>query len=69
MEYREVAEEAGIKHWGRVPALNTNPRFIDDLANAVVEALPYVGSLAGGPTESLVPMGRVGRGCGRWGVY
>lgn len=59
MEYREVAEEAGIKHWGRVPALNTNQRFIDDLADAVVEALPYAGSVVGGATESLVPMGAI----------
>lgn len=56
MEYRELAEESGIKHWGRVPALNTNKAFIDDLADAVIEALPYVGCLAG-PTDSLVPMG------------
>lgn len=58
MEYRELAEEHGIKHWGRVPALNTNEAFIDDLANAVMEALPYVGCMAG-PTDSLVPMGDI----------
>lgn len=56
VEYRELAKESGIKGWGRVPALNTNKAFIDDLANAVVEALPYVGALAGA-SESLVPMG------------
>ncbi|MBW4694953.1 MAG: ferrochelatase [Lyngbya sp. HA4199-MV5] len=39
MEYRELAEEAGIEHFHRVPALNTHPGFIDDLANLVVEAL------------------------------
>jgi hypothetical protein len=33
---RELALESGIKKWGRVPALNTNPRFIEDLADAVV---------------------------------
>lgn len=62
MEYRELAEEVGIKDWGRVPALNTNATFIDDLADAVLEALPYVGSLAGGPvstSDSLVPLGEV----------
>jgi hypothetical protein len=32
MEYRELAEESGITNWGRVPALNTNSVFIDDLA-------------------------------------
>jgi protoporphyrin/coproporphyrin ferrochelatase len=41
MEYRELAEENGIEKWGRVPALDTNPLFIDDLAKAVIEALPY----------------------------
>ncbi len=39
MEYREVAEEAGIEHFHRVPALNTHPVFIDDLANMVLEAM------------------------------
>ena len=41
MEYRELAEESGIEKWGRVPALDTEPLFIDDLAEAVIEALPY----------------------------
>ncbi|PSC69391.1 ferrochelatase-chloroplastic [Micractinium conductrix] len=66
-EYRELAEESGIEHWGRVPALNTNPTFIDDLADAVMEALPYVGSLARSSgsvgslnsSDSLVPLGEV----------
>ncbi|NEN93122.1 MAG: ferrochelatase [Okeania sp. SIO3H1] len=39
MEYREVAEEAGISNFYRVPALNTHPVFINDLADLVVEAL------------------------------
>lgn len=39
MEYRELAEESGVKQWGRVPALDTNPIFIQDLADAVVESL------------------------------
>jgi protoporphyrin/coproporphyrin ferrochelatase len=58
MEYRELAEESGIEHWGRVPALNVNPTFIGDLADAVIEALPYVGAMIGS-TESLVPLGQV----------
>ncbi|KAL4447852.1 hypothetical protein ABPG75_005071 [Micractinium tetrahymenae] len=66
-EYRELAEESGIVHWGRVPALNTNPTFIDDLADAVTEALPYVSSLARSSaslaasmsSDSLVPLGEV----------
>ncbi len=39
MEYREVAEQAGIENFHRVPALNTHPVFIEDLANLVVEAI------------------------------
>ena len=58
MEYRELAHESGIQNWGRVPALNTNPTFIDDLAEAVLEALPYVGSMAGSnPGDAMVPLG------------
>ncbi len=39
IEYRELAEEAGIHNFHRVPALNTHPVFIDSLATLVVEAL------------------------------
>ncbi len=39
IEYREVAEEAGIHSFRRVPALNTHPGFIDDMAAMVTEAL------------------------------
>ncbi|CAG9462615.1 unnamed protein product [Pedinophyceae sp. YPF-701] len=55
MEYREVAEEAGIKEWQRVPALNVNDTWIQDLAEAVVEALPYTGSVAA-KSRGLVPI-------------
>ncbi|KAI8475008.1 MAG: ferrochelatase-domain-containing protein [Monoraphidium minutum] len=47
MEYRELAEESGVRHWRRVPALNTDASFIDDLADAVIEALPYVSRFGG----------------------
>ncbi|GAX81236.1 hypothetical protein CEUSTIGMA_g8668.t1 [Chlamydomonas eustigma] len=57
MEYRELAIESGITQWGRVPALNTNQAFIDDLADAVLEALPYVGQMVGPAENSLVPIG------------
>lgn len=40
MEYKDLALESGISNWGRVPALNCTPSFINDLADAVVEALP-----------------------------
>jgi protoporphyrin/coproporphyrin ferrochelatase len=39
IEYRELAEEAGIEHFRRVPALNIHPRFIEDLADLVEESL------------------------------
>lgn len=40
MEYRELAHESGIVNWGRVPALNCTSSFINDLADAVTDALP-----------------------------
>jgi ferrochelatase len=39
IEYREIAEEAGIETFRRVPALNTHPGFINDMAEMVMEAL------------------------------
>lgn len=39
MEYRELAEEAGIENFYRVPALNTHPTFINSLADLVVQSL------------------------------
>jgi protoporphyrin/coproporphyrin ferrochelatase len=39
MEYRELAQDAGIDRFRRVPALNTYPKFINDLGDMVVEAL------------------------------
>lgn len=65
MEYKELALESGIKNWGRVPALNTNTKFIDDLADAVIEALPYMGTVAmdkntmQSSIDSIVPIGEV----------
>lgn len=46
VEYKELALKSGIKNWGRVPALGTEPMFISDLADAVMESLPYVGAMA-----------------------
>ena len=40
VEYAELARECGISGWARVPALGLEEDFIDDLAAAVVEALP-----------------------------
>ena len=39
IEYREMAEEVGIVNWKRVPALNTDSEFLQDLSELVVEAL------------------------------
>ncbi|MBC1237182.1 ferrochelatase [Nostoc linckia z18] len=39
IEYREVAEEAGIHNFRRVPAPNTHPVFINALAELVIDAL------------------------------
>ena len=39
IEYRELAEEAGIEHFHRVPALNSHPQFIQALANLSVSSL------------------------------
>lgn len=39
MEYRELAEHSGIHNFHRVPALNTHPVFIEDLADLVIEAI------------------------------
>ena len=39
IEYRELAEESGVTRWRRCPALNTDGRFIDELASMVQDAL------------------------------
>lgn len=62
VEYKELALESGIENWGRVPALGCEPTFISDLADAVIESLPYVGVMAVSNLEarqSLVPLGSV----------
>jgi len=46
VEYKELALESGIENWGRVPALGCEPSFISDLADAVIESLPYAGAMA-----------------------
>lgn len=46
VEYKELALKSGIKNWGRVPALGCEATFISDLADAVIESLPYVGAMA-----------------------
>ncbi|WP_271252521.1 ferrochelatase [Pseudanabaena sp. Chao 1811] len=39
MEYREIAEHAGIETFARVPAPDTDPTFIQALADVVLKAL------------------------------
>ncbi len=39
MEYREIAEHAGIETFARVPAPDTDPTFIQALADVVTQAL------------------------------
>jgi ferrochelatase len=39
IEYREVAESAGIHNFRRVPALNTHTQFIDGMADLAIAAL------------------------------
>ena len=39
IEYRELAHEAGITHFRRVPALDINPAFISGLADLVQRAM------------------------------
>lgn len=39
LEYREVAEEVGITNFKRVPALNTDPIFINALTDLTISAL------------------------------
>ncbi|KAL4196892.1 hypothetical protein AMTRI_Chr04g248580 [Amborella trichopoda] len=46
VEYKELALKSGIEKWGRVPALGCEAMFISDLADAVIESLPYVGAMA-----------------------
>lgn len=46
VEYKELALKSGIEKWGRVPALGCESTFISDLADAVIESLPYVGAMA-----------------------
>ncbi|KAI5433409.1 hypothetical protein KIW84_020621 [Lathyrus oleraceus] len=62
VEYKELALESGIEKWGRVPALGYEPSFISDLADAVIESLPYVGAMAVSNVnarQSLVPLGSI----------
>ena len=54
LEYAELARECGVVDWERVPTLSLETDFIDDLAAAVVEALPRTEE----PVQSDINEGR-----------
>jgi protoporphyrin/coproporphyrin ferrochelatase len=61
VEYRELAEASGITQWRRVPALNTDARFIGDLADLVLDKLPACAPRPGwAPAQLLGEGGAVG---------
>ena len=59
VEYRELAAASGITQWRRVPALNTDARFIGDLADLVVDKIP-----ACAPRPGWAPAQLLGGGAG-----
>jgi ferrochelatase len=48
IEYGELAHEAGVHPYLRVPAVGTTPLFIDGLASAVVDSLGRTGTAPAG---------------------
>jgi ferrochelatase len=50
--YRGVAQEVGLPHYRRVPAMNTGQDFIDALANLVMRTLAVDGVAANGSSKS-----------------
>ncbi len=56
IEYRELAEEAGVPHYTRVPALGTHPDFIEALAKLCLQVEENQ-SLLSPPTEQRCPPG------------
>ncbi|MEI6379334.1 MAG: ferrochelatase [Cyanobacteriota bacterium ELA615] len=56
IEYREIAHEAGITNFRRVPALNSDPNFIKALADLVTDSLqkpPYIFSQVTHPKKNM----------------
>jgi len=53
VEYREVAEESGIKAWSRADALGTRPSFIKALSAMVLDALLQVAQAPSTDEEGL----------------
>jgi len=40
MEFKELAEEAGITGWERVPAFDCHPKFINAISDIIIKELP-----------------------------
>ena len=69
VEYRELAADSGITQWRRVPALNTDARFIGDLADLVLDKLPACAPRPGwAPAQLLGGGGGSGIGGGFGGA-
>lgn len=68
MEYREVAEAAGIKNFHRVPALNTHSGFIDSLAELVTQSLNSPPSTFGEVTHPKKNMKMYPQEKWQWGM-
>jgi len=49
IEYGELAHEAGVHPYLRVPAVGVSPLFIDGLADAVKDSLGRTGVAPAGP--------------------
>jgi ferrochelatase len=55
IEYKELAEEAGVPTYVRVPAVGTHPSFIDTLAGLVRKAVHHDGPRMSGEGDRLCP--------------
>lgn len=55
IEYDKLANESGVPHYVRVPAVGTHPRFIEALANMVLRALDKHGVVTCGAGRLCPP--------------
>lgn len=61
IEYRHLAEEAGVPAYERVAAVGTHPRFIEGLVRLVRHTVGQGSAMCAGTGQRLCPAGR--RGC------
>ena len=54
MEYKHLAETAGVKDYVRIPALSVQPEFIEGLAQLIKDALQVEQLCAGGTEKCMV---------------